>query len=167
MVQKLTWSGSYPRSTFTSDIIHKVLKLVSLKATVTKIYVTNMITLIYKYYASMVVTLNHTNSLKLKDHLGKNITYFCGLILVDAERLNSAEAFNPEHLGYIIRIFEETSDSVFHLWATQEYKGVMEFIENISVYGKYVMRPDKIMTSCSLFQEAMCEYHNIVDSMWW
>ena len=44
-------------------------------------------------------------------------------------RLESAGALKPEHLGYIIRIFEDTSDSRFRLWDIQKYKEVMEFIK--------------------------------------
>ena len=38
-------------------------------------------------------------SLKLKIYPGENVTDCCAVILVDAERLESAGAFNPEHLG--------------------------------------------------------------------
>ena len=48
---------------------------------------------------------------------------------MDAERLESAGAFKPEHLGYITRIFEDTSDSRFRPWAIQKYKEVKEFIK--------------------------------------
>ena len=54
-------------------------------------------------------------SLKLKSYLGENVTDCCVAILVDAERLESAGAFKPDHLGYITRIFEDTSESRLHL----------------------------------------------------
>ena len=66
-------------------------------------------------------------SLKLKDHLWENVADCCDAILVDAERLEIDGALNPDYLGYIIHIFKDTSDSRFHLWATQKYKEVMEF----------------------------------------
>ena len=62
--------------------------------------------------------------LKLKSYPGENVTDCCAAILVDAERLESAGAFMPEHLGYITRIFEDTSDSRFCLWVIQKYKEV-------------------------------------------
>ena len=43
-------------------------------------------------------------SLKLKSYPGENVTDFCAAILVDSERLESAGAFKPDHLGYIIHI---------------------------------------------------------------
>ena len=46
MVQKLTWSGMDLRSTSSSAIIQKVLKLVPLTATGPEIYVTTMIFMI-------------------------------------------------------------------------------------------------------------------------
>ena len=63
-------------------------------------------------------------SLKLKSYPGENVTDCCAAILVDAERLESAGAFKPEHLGYIIRIFEDNSDSRFRLGDIQKYKQV-------------------------------------------
>ena len=45
------------------------------------------------------------------------------------ESIESARAFKPEHLGFIIRIYEDTSDYIFQLWATQKYKEVMEFVQ--------------------------------------
>ena len=61
------------------------------------------------------------------------------------ESLESAGAFKPEHLGYIIRIFKNTSDSIFHLWATQKYKEVMEFVKKPLLYDEDVMYTDYII----------------------
>ena len=69
-------------------------------------------------YDSLVDTMKHMKSLKLKDHSWKKVSDCCNAIMVDLERLDSAIAFKPEHLGYIIHIFEDTSDSRFHLWVT-------------------------------------------------
>ena len=68
-------------------------------------------------------------SLKLNNYPGENVTYCCAAILVDAELLVSSWAFKPEHLRYITRIFEDTSDSRFRLWDIQNYKEVTEFIK--------------------------------------
>ena len=103
-------------------------------------------------------------SLKLKDRLCENVTYFCDEILVDSERLESDGAFNTEKIDYIICIFENTSDYRFHICVTQKYKEVMEFIKKICVCNKYVMRPDDIIIYGSIFQEDMHVYHNIVES---
>ena len=51
-------------------------------------------------------------SLKLKIDPGRIVTYCCTEILVDAERVESSGAFNPEHLRYITHIFEDTYDSI-------------------------------------------------------
>ena len=74
-----------------------------------------MTSFLYDYYYALEETLNHMKSLKLKSYPGENVTYCCVAILVDAERLESAGAFKPEHLGTIIRIFEDTSDSRFRM----------------------------------------------------
>ena len=87
-----------------------------------------MTTVISDYYDYFVDTLNHTESLKLKDSPGENVANFCDAILVDVGSLESAVAFKPKHIGYIICIFEDDFDSRFHLWATQKYKEVMEFV---------------------------------------
>ena len=130
MLQNLTWSGLYMRINFLSALLQKILKLVPPTETRPEVYVTTMNTVLSNYYNSLVDTLNQTKSLKLKDHSGGNVTYCCDVILVDLERLESAGAFKLEHLGYTTHIFEGTSDSRFHLWATQKYKEVMDFVNN-------------------------------------
>ena len=72
-------------------------------------------------------------SLKLKSYPGENITYFYAAILVDVERLESAGAFKPGHLGYITHIFEDTYDSRFRLWAIHNYNEVTDFINKLRV----------------------------------
>ena len=71
------------------------------------------------------------------------------------ESLESAGAFKPEHLGYIIRIFDNTSDSRFHLWATQKYKLVMEFVKKPLLCDEDVMQTDDIITYGFLVQESL------------
>ena len=66
-------------------------------------------------------TLNHAKSLKLKDNPGRDVADCYGAILVNVESLDIDGAFKPEHLGYIIRIFEDTSDSIFHIWASSSH----------------------------------------------
>ena len=85
--------------------------MVPLTATGPEVFVATMITFISDSYDSLEETLNHMKSLKLKSYPGENVTDFCAAIFVDAECLESAAAFKPEHLGYITRIFEDTSDS--------------------------------------------------------
>ena len=67
------------------------------------------------YYDYLMNTMNHMKSIKLKDHLGENVSDCCDAILVDAEHLESDGAFKPEHLGYTINIFEDAYDSRFHI----------------------------------------------------
>ena len=115
MVQNLTWSGVYLRNTLSNNFLQKVLTLVPLTATRHEVFIATVTTFISNSYDDLEDTLTHTNSLKLKSYPGENITDCCTLILEDAERLGSAVAFKPEHLGYITRIFEDTSDSIFRL----------------------------------------------------
>ena len=106
-------------------------------------------------------------SIKLKDHPGENFTDCCKAILVDAERLGSAEPCKPEHLGYIIRIFEDTSDSRLRLWETQKYKEVIDFIKKVRVCDEDVIQPDDISNYGSPVQEAIREQRNIFESKRW
>ena len=76
---------------------------------------------------------------------------------MDAERLESARAFKPEHLGYIVRIFEDTSDSIFLLWDIQKYKQVTEFINKLRVCDMYFLSQEDLITYESLVQEATRE----------
>ena len=91
-----------------------------LTATGPEVYVATMNTILYDSYYYLGGTLNYTNSLKIKDNPDRDVADCYDAILVNIESLESAGAFKPEHLGYIIRIFEDTSDSIFHLWATHK-----------------------------------------------
>ena len=73
MVQNLTWSGAYPRRTFSYDISHKVLKIVLLKATGTEVYFTTMTKVLSNCCAYLEETLNHLKCIKLKDNLGGTV----------------------------------------------------------------------------------------------
>ena len=92
-------------------------------------------------------------SLKLKSYPGENVKYCCAEILVDAERLESAGSFKPENLGYITRIFENTSDSRFRLWKIKKYKEVTEFIKKLRVCDMDVLSQEDLITYESLVQE--------------
>ena len=113
-----------------NDLLQKVLTLLPLTATGPDVYVATMTAIISNYYYSLVDTLKHTKSLKLKDYPGGGGVANCyDAIFLNVESLESDRAFNPEHLGYIIRIFEDTSNSRLHPWATQKYKEVMESVK--------------------------------------
>ena len=126
--------------------------MVLLAATGPEVYVAIMNNIISDSHDSFVDTLNHMKSLKLKDHPGGNVTYCCDVILVDMELLDSAGAFKLKHLGYIIRNYEDTSDFRFHIWVTQKYKEVMEFVNKTFVCDKDVMKTDNIITYALLVQ---------------
>ena len=76
-------------------------------------------------------------------------------ILVNVESLESAGAFKTEHLVYIIRIYEDTYDSIFHLWETQKFKDIMQFVKKLVLCDEYVMQPDDIITYGFLVQKSL------------
>ena len=117
-----------------------------LTATGPEVYVATMTTIISDHYYSLVDTLKYTKNLKIKDHPGRDATDCYDKILVNVDSLESAGVFNPKHLGYIIRISENIYDSRFHLWDTQKYKEVLEFLNKSLLYDKDVMHTDDIIT---------------------
>ena len=124
VVQSRTWSGVYLRSTLSNTLLQKVLTLVPLTATGPEVFVFTMTTFFSDSYDALEETLIHMKSLKLKSYPGENVTDSCAEILVDVECLECAGEFNPDHLGYITRIFEDTYDFRFRLWDIQKYKEV-------------------------------------------
>ena len=90
--------------------------------------------------------MNQMKNLKLKDHPGRDAADYHDEILVNVKSLESAGAFKPEHLGYIINIFENTSNSRFQIWATQKYKEVMVFIKKPLLCDQEVMHTNDITT---------------------
>ena len=105
VVQNLTWSGMYLRSTLSNTLLQKVLTLVLLTEIGPDVFVAIMTKFLSYSYDALKETLNNIKSLKLKIYPGENVTYFCAAILVDDERLESAGAFKPDHSGYITCIF--------------------------------------------------------------
>ena len=106
-------------------------------------------------------------SLKLIIYPGENVTYRRAEIFVDAERLEISGDLNPEHLGYITHIFEDTSDSRFCLWAIKKYTEVTEFINKLCLCGMDVISQEELITYDSLVQESTQEYRDLVDSKRW
>ena len=157
VVKNLTLSGVYLRSTLSNILLQKVLTLVPLTATGPEVFVATMTTFLSDSYDALEETLNHMKSLKLKSYPGKNVTDCCAAILVDAECLDSAGAFKPEQLGYITRIFEDTSDSRFRLWDIHKYKEVTEFIKKLRVCDMDVLSQQYLITYEYLVQEATRE----------
>ena len=105
-----------------------------------------MIIILYCSCASLVETMNHLKSLKLKCRPGDTVEDWCSTILVGAERLESLVDFNTNHLVYITHIFENSFDPIFNLWETRKYKEVMCFINKLRVYDKGIMQPEDIIT---------------------
>ena len=141
--------------------------MVPLTATVPEVYAATMNTIISDSYYSLVDTLKHMKNLKLRDHPGRYVADFYDAILVNVERLESAGAFKPDHLGYIIHIFEDTSNSRFHIWANQKYKEVIKFSKKPLLCDKDVIKTDDIITYGFLVQESLREYSNIINSKRW
>ena len=82
--------------------------MVPLTATGPEVYVATMTTIISDSYYSLVDTTNHTKNIKLKYHLDRDVADCYDEILVNVESFESYGSFKPEHLGYIIHIFENT-----------------------------------------------------------
>ena len=126
-----------------------------LTATVPEVYVATITIIISDSYYSLMDNLNQMNNLKLKDHPGRDAAYCHDAILENVEGLESSGAFKPEHLGYIISIFENTYYSRFNLWATQKYKEVMEFVKKPLLCDKDIMHTNDITTYGLLAQEPL------------
>ena len=70
VVQNLTWSGVYLRSTFLNSLLQKLLILVPLTATRPEVYVATITTFLYYSYNALEETISHMNSLKLNSYTG-------------------------------------------------------------------------------------------------
>ena len=132
-----------------------------------EVFVATVNTFLSDYYDSLEETITHMKSLKLKKYPGENVIDCCAEILVNAEHLENSGAFKPEHLGYITCIFEDTSDSIFRIWAIQKYKEVTEFIKKLYVCDMDVISQEGLITYEYLVQDATREYHDLLDSKWW
>ena len=59
VVQNLTWSGVYLRSTLPNTLLQKVLKLVPLSATGPEVFVATMATFLSESYDTLKETVTH------------------------------------------------------------------------------------------------------------
>ena len=109
------------------------------------IYVATMTICITDSYDGLEETLNHIKSLNISIYPGENITDYCDEIFVDADLLDSAGAFNNEHLGYITRIFEYAYSYRLCLWDIQKYKDITDFIKNICVRIMDFIPPEELI----------------------
>ena len=75
VVQNLTWSGVYLRSTLSNTLLQKVLILVPLTSTGLEVFVTTMDKFLSGSYDDLEENLNDMKSLKLKSYPGENVTY--------------------------------------------------------------------------------------------
>ena len=141
--------------------------MVPLTATGPEVFFDTMTTFLYDYYGALEETLTHMKSLKLKIYPGENVTDCLAEILVDAKRLESAGGFKPDHLGYITRIFEDTSNSRLRLWDLKKYTEVTDFINKLRVCDMDVISQEDPITYESLVKEATQEYRDLVDSKRW
>ena len=121
VVQNLTWSVVYLRNTLSNTLLQKLLTLIPLTATVPEVFVSTMTIFLSDSYDALEENLTHMKSLELKSYPGEKVIDWCAAIFVDAEHLEIIGAFNPEHLGYITRIFEDTPESILRLWGIQKY----------------------------------------------
>ena len=77
VIQNLTWSELYLRSTLSNTIFQIVLKLVPLTATGPEVFVATTTKFISDYYDALEGTLNHMKSLKIKSYPWENVTDCC------------------------------------------------------------------------------------------
>ena len=75
--------------------------------------------------------MNYLKSLKLNIYSGENIADCCATVMVSTESLESDGSFKPDHIGYITRMFEDTSDYRFLLWEIYNYKQVKYLIKKL------------------------------------
>ena len=106
-------------------LLQKVLTLVLTTATGPEVFFATTTTFISNYYDALEETLNNMKILKIHSYPGENVTDCCTEIFIDDENLKSTGTFKPDHLGYITRIFEDTSYSRFSLWEIHNYKEVI------------------------------------------
>ena len=85
--------------------------------------------------------MNQLNTIKLKFHLGENVSYFCDEILVDSDCLEIYLVFKPKQLWYITCIFEDTSYPIFHIWENNNCKEVKDYIKKLCMCYDDFMQP--------------------------
>ena len=116
----------------------------------------------------MEQTKEALKAIKLTDFPGENVQQCCTKILELSERLDSAGAFEANLICKIVRIFEQTSDKHFELWAMSKYKDCADFVKGLQVSGQDMTDSSSwTITYEQLTQEAVKEYRDLVDASRW
>ena len=76
------------------------------------------------------------------------------------ERLESRGAFDNQLICSIMKIFENGSEKKFQLWAMNEYRTCATYVKQ----QRLGLAPPNSITYKSICQDAVDEYHSLVDS---
>ena len=168
IIQNLRYSGDYLRASLNAEQLTKVLQEVPITATGPEVFVATMLVCLSDSYDAMEQTKEALKAIKLTDFPGENVQQCCTKILELCERLDSAGAFEANLLCKIVRIFEQTSDKRFELWAMSKYKECADFVKGLQVSGQDMTDSSSwTITYEQLTQEAVKEYRDLVDASRW
>ena len=156
ILQNLDWSGQYLRNSLSADLLTKILKEISITATGTEVFITTMHICISDSYKTLEETKKQLKSLKLSDFPGKNVVDCCAQILMLAEHLDSAGAFETDLLCAIARIFTLSSEKIFNVWAIETSRKCIKYVKSVQVNNPDTL-PEQIFYE-SINLEAQEEY---------
>jgi len=163
VVGNMTMSGDYLRSTLTSDFLKQVLKFTSVNASGLVMFVATMNNCFSDSYDALVSIKQKLRLIKIKDFPNEDVELCAEVILMHSERLECAGAFEDDLLCDILRIFEDSTDQFFKIWAMKEYCECQDFIK----CKRLCKTPVRIFTYDSICEEAVNEFHSLVDSSRW
>ena len=123
-MQNLDWSGQYLRNSLSADLLTKVLREIPITASGPEVFITTMHICISDSYEALEETKKQLKSLKLSDFPGENVVDCCARILMLAEQLDSAGAFEIDLLCAIARIFTLSSEKKFEFGQPRHTKSV-------------------------------------------
>ena len=163
ITENLTWSAEYLFNTLSHGLHSKVLREVELTSSGPEVFVATMNVITSDSYDAMQETEKKLKEIKLKDFPGENVEDACAQIVTLSETLEGAGYWRHELLADISKVFEESSDTHFKLWAMDTYRGVKRYVEDLRV-TPVEMITGQHYTYKSLTIDACAEYRSLRDS---
>ena len=164
--QNLDWSGVYIRNSISPKLLTQVLAEVPVTASGPETFVALMQVIYADGYDALDQCKEELKALSLKDFPGENISDLNLKITQYAERLDSAQAFEPDLLCKIVKVYETSTEPRFQQWAYGKYQECTKYVDALRVNDASVISLP-LVTYKLLGTESNKQYRNMLASDRW
>lgn len=165
-LRNLDWSGVYIRNSISPKLLTQVLAEVPVMASGPDTLVALMQVIYADGYNALDQCKEELKALFLKDFPGENISNLNIGITQFAECLDSAQAFEPDLLCKIVKVYETSTEPRFQQWAYDKYQECTKYVNALRVNNAAVIGLPTV-TYKILCKESNKQYCNMLASDQW